>query len=99
MDDISYIEVAASANYLRGSLDRSFEKAGLPISDLDVLICHHLGDCEETWVQDLLAAGLGADVYKNLRTKYGNTGHTDLPIDLVHFAQEGVVKKDSIVVL
>ena len=99
MDDISYIEVASCKGFLKNSLERAMRKAGLQLSDLDTVICHHLGDCERAWVQDLVDAGLGADTFRNLRTKYGNTGHTDLPTDLVQFVEDGLVKKDSVVAL
>jgi 3-oxoacyl-[acyl-carrier-protein] synthase III len=91
MDDISYIETASKKGYLRGSLERALKKANLQLSDMDMVICHHLGDCEATWKQDLVDAGLRPDTYKNLRLKTGNTGHTDLPTDLVQFVEDGLV--------
>ncbi len=99
MDDISYIEVASKKGYLRESLERAFKKANLKLSDMDMVICHHLGDCEASWIQDLLDAGLRADTYKNLRLKTGNTGHTDLPTDLVQFVEDGLIRRGSIVAL
>lgn len=99
MDDISYIEVAAKKGYLRSSLEKALAKAGLTLSALDTVICHHLGDCEASWVQDLVDAGLSADTFRNLRLKTGNTGHTDLPTDLVQFVEDGVITQGSIVAL
>jgi len=99
MDDISYLEVASRKGYLRESLERAFEKASLPLSDMDMVICHHLGDCEASWKRDLIEAGLSADTYENLRLKTGNTGHTDLPTDLVQFVEDGLIKKGSVVAL
>jgi 3-oxoacyl-[acyl-carrier-protein] synthase III len=99
MDDISYIEVAGKPAYLRESLEKAFEKAGLPLSALDMVICHHLGDCEAAWIQDLVDAGLEPGRFKNLRPKTGNTGHTDLPTDLVQFVEDGVIKPGSVVAL
>lgn len=99
MDDVSYITVAAKKGYLKGSLEKAMESAGLPLSALDVVICHHLGDCEEVWIQDLVDAGLSRDTYRNLRLKTGNTGHADLPTDLVQFVEEGVIREGSVVAL
>jgi 3-oxoacyl-[acyl-carrier-protein] synthase III len=99
MDDISYIEVASKKGYLRSSLERAFKKANLPLSAMDMVICHHLGDCESSWIQDLVDAGLKPDTYRNLRLKTGNTGHTDLPTDLVQFVEDGLIKKGSVVAL
>ena len=99
MDDISYIEVASKRGYLTNSLQRAMDNAGLPLSSLDVVICHHLGDCEASWIQDLVDAGLGADTFKNLRPKTGNTGHTDLPTDLVQFVEDGLIERGSVVAL
>jgi len=99
MDDISYIEVASAKGYLRNSLEKALQKADLPLSALDVVICHHLGDCEASWIQDLVDAGLGAEAFQNLRLKTGNTGHTDLPTDLAQFVEDGLVKPGSIVAL
>ncbi len=99
MDDISYIEIASKKGYLRESLERAFRKANLNLSDMDMVICHHLGDCEASWIQDLVDAGLSPDTFRNLRLKTGNTGHTDLPTDLVEFVEAGLVKKGSIVAL
>lgn len=99
MDDLSHIEAATRRGYLTRTLGRALGKANLPLGAVDVVICHHLGDCEEAWVRDLLEAGLGADVFKNLRLKLGNTGHTDLPIDLARFVEEGHVKRGSVVAL
>lgn len=99
MDDISYIEIASRKNYLRDSLERAFKKANLNLQDMDMVICHHLGDCETSWIEDLVNAGLSADTYKNLRMKTGNTGHTDLPTDLVQFWEDGLIKKGSIIAL
>ncbi len=99
MDDISYIEVAGRKGYLRKSLERALDKAQLPFAALDVVICHHLGDCEAAWTQDLVDAGLPADTFKNLRLKTGNTGHTDLPTDLVQFVEDGVIEPGSVVAL
>jgi 3-oxoacyl-[acyl-carrier-protein] synthase-3 len=99
MDDISYIEVASKKGYLIDSLRKAFQRADLPLSAMDMVICHHLGDCEVSWIQDLVDAGLSADKYKNLRLKTGNTGHTDLPTDLVQFVEDGLVRKGSVVAL
>ncbi len=99
MDDISYIKVATEPGYLASSLIRMCEKAGIQTSEIDALICHHLGDCEAAWKSDLIACGSREDVFKNLRLKYGNTGHTDIPLDLLYFVEQGIVKKDSVVVL
>ena len=99
MDDISYIEVASKKGYLRDSLGKALEKAGLPLSALDVVICHHLGDCEASWTQDLVDAGLPAETFQNLRLQTGNTGHTDLPTDLAQFVDDGLVKPGSVVAL
>ncbi len=99
MNDISYIGVAGRENYLLRTLERALDKADVRLGDIDLLICHHLGDCEDRWVQDLVDTGLNADLYKNLRARYGNTGHTDLPTDLVQFWEDGLVKPGSVVVL
>jgi 3-oxoacyl-[acyl-carrier-protein] synthase III len=99
MDDISYIKVATEPGYLADSLKRMCDKAGIKTSDIDALICHHLGDCEAAWKRDLAVCGSREDVFKNLRLKYGNTGHTDIPLDLLHYVEHGVVNKDSVVVL
>lgn len=99
MDDISYIEVASKPGYLRSSLEKALAKAGLPLRALDTVICHHLGDCEAAWKQDLVDAGLGQQAFQNLRLKTGNTGHTDLPTDLVQFVEDGVVEPGSVVAL
>ena len=99
MDDISYIKVATEQGYLADSLTRMCERAGVSTSELDVLITHHLGDCEAAWKRDLVSCGNKEDVFKNLRLKYGNTGHTDIPLDLLCFVEQGVVKKGSVVVL
>jgi 3-oxoacyl-[acyl-carrier-protein] synthase III len=74
-------------------------RAGLHPSDIDVLICHHLGDCEAAWKRELMDCGGDEGAFKNLRLKYGNTGHTDIPIDLLYYVENGVVKKDSVVAL
>lgn len=99
MDDISYIKVATEQGYLAGSIKRMCDQAGIKTSALDVLICHHLGDCEAAWKRELVACGSREDVFKNLRLKYGNTGHTDIPLDLLCFVEQGIVAKDSIVAL
>ncbi len=99
MDDISYIEVASKKGYLRESLERALKKANLRLSDMNMVICHHLGDCEASWIQDLVDAGLSADTFRNLRLKTGNTGHCDLPTDLVQFVEDGLIKKGSVVAL
>jgi 3-oxoacyl-[acyl-carrier-protein] synthase III len=99
MDDISYISVAAERGYLRTSLEKAMKKAALPLSDLDLVICHHLGDCESSWIQDLADAGLGPERFKNLRLKTGNTGHADLPSDLFEFVDNGSIKRGSVVAL
>ncbi len=99
MDDISYIEVASRPAYLRDSLEKAMARAGLPLTALDLVICHHLGDCEAAWKQDLVDAGLGEEAFQNLRLKTGNTGHTDLPTDLVQFVEDGLVKPGSVVAL
>lgn len=75
------------------------EKANLKLKDLDMVICHHLGDCETPWIESLVNAGLSAETFKNLRMKTGNTGHTDLPTDLVQFWEDGLIKKGSIIAL
>jgi 3-oxoacyl-[acyl-carrier-protein] synthase III len=99
MDDISYIKVATEPGYLADSLKRMCKAAGIEMSEIDALICHHLGDCEAAWKRDLAACGLEEGVFKNLRLKYGNTGHTDIPSDLLYFIEQGIVKRGSIVVL
>ena len=99
MDDISYIKVATEQGYLADSLRRMCDKAAISTSDIDALICHHLGDCEAAWKRDLIACGSREPVFMNLRLKYGNTGHTDIPLDLLYYVEQGVIKKDSIVVL
>jgi 3-oxoacyl-[acyl-carrier-protein] synthase-3 len=99
MDDISYIKVATEEGYLSGSIMRMCERAELKPSDIDALICHHLGDCEAAWKRELRSCGGKADAFKNLRLKYGNTGHTDIPIDLLYFVEQGIIKRDMIVVL
>lgn len=99
MDDISYIKVATEQGYLADSLRRMCDRAGLTPAAVDVLICHHLGDCETDWKRELAACGGREDIYKNLRLKYGNTGHTDIPLDLLYYVEHGVVKRDSVVIL
>ncbi len=99
MDDISYIKVATEPGYLAGSLLRMCDQAQLRPSEIDTLICHHLGDCEAAWKRDLVACGGREDAFQNLRLKYGNTGHTDIPLDLLYFVEQGVVRKGSVVVL
>lgn len=101
MNDISYIDIASSKGYLGESLEKTFAKTeeNLTISDLDMVICHHLGDCEASWTQDLVDRGLPAETFRNLRLKTGNTGHTDIPMDLVQFVEEGLITKGSIVAL
>jgi 3-oxoacyl-[acyl-carrier-protein] synthase III len=99
MDDISYIKVATEKGYLADSLTRMCDKARIETSDIDILICHHLGDCEAAWKRDLAACGSREDVFKNLRLKYGNTGHTDIPLDLLYFVEQGIVKEGSVVAL
>ena len=99
MDDISYIKVATEKGYLAESLIRMCKKASVTTSEIDALICHHLGDCEAAWKRELIDCGSKEDVFKNLRLKYGNTGHTDLPLDLLYFVEQGVVREGSVVVL
>jgi 3-oxoacyl-[acyl-carrier-protein] synthase III len=99
MDDISYIKVASEEGYLAASLKRLCGQADVAPADIDALICHHLGDCEAAWKRDLVACGGRAEAFMNLRLKYGNTGHTDIPLDLLYYVGQGAVKKDSIVVL
>ena len=99
MDDISYITVAAKQGYLRHSLEKALQKAGVAVPELDMVICHHLGDCEAAWTQDLVDMGLSRETYKNLRLKTGNTGHTDLPTDLVQFVEDGLICPGSVVAL
>ncbi len=99
MDDISYIKVATAPGYLADSLIRMCAMAGLKTSDISDLICHHLGDCEAAWKRELVACGSSEHVFKNLRLKYGNTGHTDIPLDLLYYVEHGIIKKDAIVVL
>ena len=99
MDDISYIKVATEPGYLANSLVRMCDIAGLAPGDIDMLICHHLGDCEEAWKNDLVSCGGAASAFQNLRSKYGNTGHTDIPVDLLHYVESGAVSSGSIVVL
>lgn len=101
MNDISYIHIASKKDYLGDSLEKTFAKTEekLKISDLDMVITHHLGDCEASWIQDLVDRGLPAETFRNLRLKTGNTGHTDLPMDLLEFVEEGLIKKGSIVAL
>ncbi len=99
MDDISYIKVATEQGYLADSLRRMCNTAGVTPADIDALICHHLGDCEAAWKRELVSCGGREDAFKNLRLKYGNTGHTDIPLDLLYFVEEGIVKKDDVVVL
>ena len=50
-------------------------------------------------MQDLVDAGLSAHTFRNLRLKTGNTGHTDLPTDLVQFVEDGLIKQGSMVAL
>ena len=99
MDDISYIKVATEEGYLADSLQRMCDAAGIEPSQIDALICHHLGDCETAWKRDLASVAGSDAAFMNLRLKYGNTGHTDIPIDLLTFIDEGKVKSGSNVVL
>lgn len=99
MDDISYIKVATERGYLADSLRRMCAQAGLAPDDIDILICHHLGDCEEAWRGELTDCGGRAEAFKNLRLKYGNTGHTDIPLDLLYFVETGVVHSGIVAVL
>ena len=99
MDDITYIKVATEEGYLADSLQRMCDQAGIKGSDIDALICHHLGDCEEAWKRDLAVVAGSSAAFMNLRLTYGNTGHTDIPIDLLTFLDRGVLGSGSIVVL
>lgn len=99
MDDLSYISLATKQGYLSETLKKAFCKTDYKLSDMDFAICHHLGDCEDFWIGDLVSEGLSKDRFKNQRLKTGNTAHTDIPTDLVQFVEEGLVKKDSIIAL
>lgn len=99
MDDISYIKVATEEGYLADSLVRMCDRAGIRPSSIDALICHHLGDCEEAWKRDLASVAGSDSAFMNLRLKYGNTGHTDIPVDLLTFLNEGLVGSGSNIVL
>ena len=99
MDDISYIKVATERGYLGNSIIRMCEKADIKPSDIDFFISHHLGDCEGTWKSELSSCGSNEEIFHNLRLKYGNTGHTDIPTDLLYFVEQNQIKRGSIVVL
>lgn len=75
------------------------KKANLKLEDLDMVICHHIGDLAAGWTQSLVDAGLSADTFQNLQKKFGNTAYTDLILDLVEFWEEEKIKKDSIIAL
>ena len=99
MDDITYIKVATEEGYLANSLKRMCEAGGIEPSEINALICHHLGDCEAAWKRDLASVAGSDAAFMNLRLKYGNTGHTDIPMDLLDFLNRGVVGSGSNIIL
>jgi hypothetical protein len=73
MKDMSFPEVAGSKNFLAGSLEKALKKTGLKMTDLDLVICHYIGDLAEGWIQSLVEAGLPAATFQNLQKKFGNS--------------------------
>jgi 3-oxoacyl-[acyl-carrier-protein] synthase III len=99
MDDASWVEVAGRDNYLAGSVEKAMQKAGLKITDLYRVICHHIGDVEDKWIQSLVDKGLPASAFKSLRKTQGNVGYCDLIIDLVTFWESGELPQGSLIAL
>ena len=76
---------------------RALEKAGLQKTDIDFLVPHQANNrIIDAAVRRL---GLSSDkVYVNLQ-KYGNMSGASIPVALDEAVQEGVIKKDDLVVL
>jgi 3-oxoacyl-[acyl-carrier-protein] synthase III len=98
-EDPMFDEIARRKGFVAGSLARAATKAGLGLSDLDMIIAPHVGHIEQAWIEDLEAAGMSPERYQNLRKKYGNTAVADLLIDLAEFAEGGQMARDSVVAL
>lgn len=99
LDDPLFDEIVGRKGFITESLDRAMKKAGLGLRDLDMVIAPHIGHLEPGWKEDLAAAGLSADTFRNLRSNYGNTAVADLLIDLAEFGEEGRIPRDSVVAL
>ncbi len=99
LDDPSFDEVAGRKGFFGESLARALKKAGLAPGDLDMVIASHAGHLEAAWREDLQAAGLSPDTYRNLRAKYGNMAVADPLVDLAELGEAGQIAKNSIVAL
>lgn len=99
LEDPLFEKVAGGPGFIAESLARAVEKAGLSLSDLEVIITSHVGELEGQWAQDLRAVGLGPDVLRNLRQKYGNIAVADPLVDLAEFSVEGQLQRDGLVAL
>jgi 3-oxoacyl-[acyl-carrier-protein] synthase III len=99
LEDPLFDEVAGRKGFIVESLERALKKAGLGLPDLDMVIAPHIGHLEAGWREDLVAAGLDADTYQNLRHTYGNMAVADLLVDLAEFGEEGRIARDSVVAL
>ncbi len=95
MDGKEVFKFAVKA--LETSLQKALEKAGLSISDLDLLIPHQAN----TRIIDHVTKKLGIPmekVFVNLH-KYGNTSAASIPIALDEAVKAGRVKKNDIIAL
>ncbi len=99
LEDPLFDEIAGRRGFITESLERAMKKAGLELTDLNVVIAPHIGKLEATWVEDLMGAGLKSGVYRNLRRKYGNMAVADTFVDLAEFSQTGQLKRNDVVAL
>lgn len=99
IDDPSFDEIAGRKGFITETLARATGKAGMTLSDIDAVITPHVGHLEAGWKEDLQAAGVRADAFRNLRAKYGNLAVADLLVDLAELGEEGWIAKDSVVAL
>ncbi|WP_434106189.1 3-oxoacyl-ACP synthase III family protein [Paraburkholderia caffeinilytica] len=99
LGDFSMVEKLDTEELLVDSLRKTLPKAGLELSDVDMVIAHHIGAESSKWIKGLVDAGVNDHVYQNLLKKYGNMAVADLAVDLAEFWEEGRLSNGSIVAL
>jgi 3-oxoacyl-[acyl-carrier-protein] synthase III len=82
------------------TIEEALRKAGLTLSDLDMVILHHPMDIfHEAWIKDGIESGIGAEKWKLAYDKIGNCGNVDVAYKLSELSEQGRIPKDSIIAL
>jgi 3-oxoacyl-[acyl-carrier-protein] synthase III len=79
---------------------KALEKAGLKLSDLNMILYHQAHDVfTEEWIDGGVEAGVARDTWKDTWDTYGNVGNVDIAANLVEFCEDGKAAPGSIIAL